>query len=298
MVCIPLFYIIYNLEMLSGCKRRLIGALKACLDPYYRHRQEWHRNFAADTVMPFSMLRSACQACLDFLLPPVCPLTAERVDRPGMIAPSYWARLRFIRPPFCVCCGIPSPHDMGGGAALFRCVACLEDPPIYDEARAALVYDAASRPLVLRFKHADQTHLARSFAPWMKQAGAEILQAGHVIVPVPMPRWRLWLRRYNQAAILAREVARESGGVLIVDALAKVRRTERQERLGRADRLKNLVGAFMLRPAYAAQVRGAHIVLVDDVMTTGATANACAVTLKKAGAARVSVLTLARTLKE
>jgi ComF family protein len=155
-------------------------------------------------------------------------------------------------------------------------------------------YDDASRALVLRFKHGDRTGAVPHFARWMARAGAALLAEAEVIVPVPLHPWRLWRRRYNQAAMLALAVAREAEKSCVPDALARIRATPSQGRLGRGQRTRNVRGAFRLRRPEA--VEGRRVLLVDDVLTTGATVEECVRVLKRGGAADVDVLTLARVV--
>jgi ComF family protein len=159
-------------------------------------------------------------------------------------------------------------------------------------------YDDASKKPVLALKRADRLDLAPGFAQWLKRVGGGLLTDSDVIVPVPLHRWRLWARRYNQAAILARALARTAGKAYAPLVLARTRPTPSQGEMRSAKaRRRNVLGAFRVNPARAASVRGKAVLLVDDVMTTGATVESCARALKRAGAARVSVLTLARVVR-
>lgn len=233
-------------------------------------------------------------AALDLLLPPRCLACGSIVDRQGTLCAACWRGIAFIGPPMCACCGLPFEIAAGPGAL---CGACVATPPVWRRARAALVYDDGSRPLVLGFKHGDRTHAAIPFARWMAHAGAELLAGADLVVPVPLHPWRLFLRRYNQSALLARAVARQSGVALLVDAVVRRRRTPSQGGLNRRQRALNVRGAFRVRRGAAARVRGQRIVLVDDVLTTGATVTACARALLSAGAASVDVLALARVVR-
>ena len=185
---------------------------------------------------------------------------------------------------------------MGGGGAEVLCAACLESPPLFRQARAALIYDDASKALILRFKHGDQLQAVRVLTPWLAEAGAELIAQADVFVPVPLHRWRLLKRRYNQSALLAARLARQSGKAAAVDALVRVRATPPQGHLKRAERAANVRGAFRVRDARA--IAGKRVLLVDDVMTTGATLNACAGALLDAGALSVDVLCVARVVRD
>jgi len=177
------------------------------------------------------------------------------------------------------------------------CGACIADPPRFDRARAAMRYDDAARGLVLQFKHADATHAAPGYAKWMARAGADLIAGCDLIAPVPLHRWRLLWRRYNQSALLAQALGRASGKPVLPDLLIRRRATPSQGRLGRNQRFQNVAGAFALRPVHAGKLQGLRVLLVDDVMTTGATVAECAKVLKRAGAASVDVLTLARVVR-
>ena len=232
---------------------------------------------------------------LDALLPPRCLGCSAAVDRPGRLCPACWSAVDFIAPPFCACCGLPFEHEEGGRAL---CGACVGDPPPYDFARAVLRYGALSRGLVIAFKWRDQTHAAPAFAEWMARAAQPVIQNADWVTPVPLHRRRLFERRYNQAALLAREIGRLAGVPFAPDLLVRTRATPIQGGLTRRQRIDNLRGAIAVRPARRQRIEGRRIVLVDDVMTTGATAAACARALKRAGALRVHVVTLARVVPE
>ncbi|WP_142848265.1 ComF family protein [Telmatospirillum sp. J64-1] len=232
---------------------------------------------------------------LDMVLPPQCLACNAIVDQPGALCPACWSKVHFLAPPFCACCGQPFDLDPGPGAL---CGACLAAPPPFGRARAAFRYDDHSKALVLRFKHGDRTDAAPAYARWMVRAGADILAEADLLVPVPLHRWRLFARRYNQAALLALAVGRLTGVAVAPDALRRLRRTPSQGRLSRQGRARNVKGAFAVTPAQAAKVEGKRVVLVDDVLTSGATLGECAGTLLRAGAASVDALTLARVLRE
>lgn len=240
-----------------------------------------------------ALLTRPAAAILDLVLPPRCPACREIVEDDGRFCAACWATLRFITAPQCAACGTPFNHDRGAGT---RCGACLLKPPRYATARAALSYEGAARAVLLGFKHGDRQHLARLMAPQLVRVGAPVLDADALLVPVPLHRSRLWSRGFNQAALLAAAVARRTGTPLAVDALVRVRRTAISRGLGRRARAENVASAF--RVALPDRVRNRRIVLVDDVLTTGATAQACARVLLRAGAARVDVLTWARVVRD
>jgi ComF family protein len=234
---------------------------------------------------------------IDAVLPPRCLECGGQVDAAGALCPACWQRMEFLGPPCCACCGLPFEVEMAAGAL---CGACIAEPPGFERARAVFRYDDASRGLVLRFKHADRTDSAPAFGRWLARAGAEMLAEADLIAPVPMHWFRLFLRRYNQAALLANALA-DAGGcraAVVPDLLVRRRWTPIQGKLGRQARHDNVRGAIAVRPACRSRVRGKQVLMVDDVMTTGATASACARALLRAGASAVDVLTLARVVRD
>lgn len=199
-----------------------------------------------------------------------------------------------ISEPLCKKCGLPFELNIEPGSELL-CAACIAEPPIFDSARAVFVYNHDSRDLVLSFKHGDRTEAAVTYGQWLKRVGADMLATTNLVVPVPLHWSRLWRRRYNQAAMLAKQVATKEQ--LCCDLLIRRRRTASQGQFARHGRIKNVRGAIIINKRYTKRLHGASIVLIDDVMTTGATLNECAKVLKSAGAARVDVLTLARVVR-
>jgi len=243
------------------------------------------------------MVRSALMrlagGVLDLLLPPRCLACGEAVGEQGALCPDCWAGIDFLAPPMCARCGFPFEFDTEDGVL---CAACQARPPVFDRARAVLRYDAASRGMLLAFKHADRTDLAPYFGHWLARAGAEVLAEADLVAPVPLHWTRLFSRRYNQAALLARAAAKQAGRPFLGDALVRRRRTKPQ-RSGLAARTRNVAGAFVVPPARRRAIEDRRVLLVDDVRTTGATLEACARTLKAAGAKGVDVLTLALVVR-
>ncbi|WP_408904041.1 double zinc ribbon domain-containing protein [Rhodopila sp.] len=236
-----------------------------------------------------SLLRRAGTRTLDTLLPPQCPVCGSAVDRQGALCAGCFARINFVTPPFCERCGVPFAAHQAGA-----CPACTDHPPVFRQARAALRYDRQSRDLILPFKHADRLELAPVLAAMMARAGAALLARAEVLVPVPLHRRRLFHRRYNQAAVLAGLLGRSVGVPALLDGLVRQHETESLDDKSPQERALAVAGAFAVRGARVERVRGRTVLLVDDVMTSGATANGCARALLDAGAAAVDVLVAAR----
>jgi ComF family protein len=238
------------------------------------------------------VLRAAFGSAVDLALPPLCPACREPVIGQALCA-DCWAKLSFIAPPYCERLGIPFAYDPGPGILSMQAIA---EPPAYGRARAAVRYDDVARTLVHAFKYGDRLDLAPTLGLWMARAGRELLADADAIVPVPLHWRRLWARRFNQSALLAEAIAKDGGRSVAYDALKRVKATAQQVGLTRAQRADNIQGAFRVTVAGKAAVAGRRLVLVDDVLTTGATAEGCARALLRAGAANVDVLTFARVV--
>ncbi len=242
-----------------------------------------------------AMARRGVHSALDILFPPLCMACRARVSEPHSLCAACWSTISFIDDPSCARCGMPFEIDPGGETV---CGPCLAKPRDFARARALFRYDDASKPLILTFKHGDRLDHAPGFGRWLERTGRALLADADLIVPVPLHRWRLWKRRYNQAALLAAGLARLTGRLHDPSVLERKRPTKSQGQMPSAKaRRRNVLGAFRVPPARAAAVQNRNILLIDDVFTTGATLDACARALKRAGAARVDALTLARVVR-
>lgn len=242
------------------------------------------------------MKKSIFMKGIDIILPPRCIVSGEIVSAQGMLSPAAWQELRFISAPFCALCGMPFEFDSAVGVEDgAHCAVCLDDPPPFARARAALVYDDSSRGIILKFKHADHLHAVPTLVPMMMRMAADMIVDADLIVPVPLHRWRLLRRRYNQAALLAIGLARTAEKRCLPDALIRTRSTPPQGHRRAKDRAANVRRAFAVNPRH--DMRGLKVLLIDDVYTTGSTLRECTKTLLDAGAMRVDVLTIARVLK-
>jgi len=243
-----------------------------------------------DSLTQFTARRvkSLGGAVVDTLLPPqeLLGLDADPIAR------RMWADVTFLDAPWCDACGFPFEYDVPGTSL---CARCSVRRPAYDRARAAMAYDDGSRALILSFKHGGRTEGLQSFAAQMRRAGRDMLQDADLLIPVPLHSSRLIRRRYNQAALLARALAKITPAHFAPDSLFRHRPTQSQGAFNARARAANVRGAFSVRQPE--KIKGQNIILIDDVLTTGATLESCARTLKKAGAARVDGLCLARVAK-
>jgi ComF family protein len=234
-----------------------------------------------------------CQA-LEILYPSSCPICFSAVQEDGFLCTECWNKTPFIERPYCERSGVPFEHDLGDGLLSPDVIA---NPPVWNKARAVARYeDGPARQLVHRLKYGDRLELARNMGAWMARAGAEVLDGAHVLVPIPLHRRRLFSRRFNQAAALADAVSKVCGVPADPLALARVKATVPQVGLTRAQRADNVQGAFRAPEEARPRIVGRRVVLIDDVMTSGATANACARVLLRAGAEQVNLLVFARVV--
>jgi ComF family protein len=228
----------------------------------------------------------------DLALPPRCPGCGEVTGADHRFCAGCWGQLRFLGPPWCAACQLPFEFDRGEDAL---CAGCIADPPPHDGVRAAVAYGDVARHVALRLKYGGRT----SHAATMARAMARLMPQGvDLLVPVPLHRWRIWSRGFNQAALIAAELERASGVPAAVDLLRRVKATPVLRGLGARGRAKAVAGAFALAPGARERIKGRALVLVDDVHTSGATGEACAKVLKRGGAAEVILLCWARVLED
>lgn len=233
-------------------------------------------------------IKAGGEAIIDTLLPPQNLLGLEA----DPIAKRMWADVTFLDAPWCEACGFPFEYAVQGGSL---CARCSVRRPDYDRARAPMAYDDGSRALILSFKHGGRTEGLTSFAAQMRRAGRDMLTDAEFLIPVPLHPTRLVKRRYNQATLLARALAKICPAEFAPDILFRTRRTDSQGGFNARARVENVRGAFSVKQPET--IKGRKLVLIDDVLTTGATLEACARSLKQAGAARVDGICLARVAK-
>ena len=236
-------------------------------------------------------LRKLFGISLDLTLPPLCPACREPVGAQAALCAGCWSKLSFIAPPYCERLGTPFAYDPGSGVLSMQAIA---DPPAYRRARAAVRYDDVSRILIHGLKYSDRLDLAPMLGRWMARAGHALLEDADALVPVPLHWRRLWARRFNQSAALAKIVSQASGVPVVGDALKRVKPTLQQVGLTASERALNVQGAFAV--ADRSRVAGRRLILIDDVLTSGANIDACARALNRAGAAAVDVLVFARVV--
>lgn len=234
--------------------------------------------------------RQALTRVSDLAMPPVCLSCQVRLVDHHALCPACWSTIEFIRPPLCDRLGVPLPFGVGERVVS---AAAAANPPPYDRARAVGVYSGRLKTLVHDFKFRDRQDLRRLFVRLMLEVGTPFWADTDVIIPVPLHRARLLKRRFNQAALLAKAVSQQTGVPFAPRLLQRTRATAQQVGLTRLQRKDNVRGAFSVPAASAGELQNAHVVLIDDVITTGATASACARALRQAGARQVDVLALA-----
>ena len=235
--------------------------------------------------------KRAARWLIDIILPPRCLACGVELQEPATLCPKCWTNMRFIVPPFCDKTAIPFVIDPGPG---IHAAIAYQYPPSWDRARAAALYDGAATALVHAFKYSDRHEVAPFLARAMVRAGTDILPQAHLILPIPLHPRRLWSRRFNQSVVLAKAIANAAQRPYDGDVLVRRKATDPQVGLSRDARARNMVGAFAVPEKKRNVISGKSIVVVDDVLTTGATLNAATRVLKRAGAASVDVLVFAR----
>jgi len=239
-------------------------------------------------------LHQKTDSILNLILPHRCLICGATGVEDSQLCPSCWGQISFLQPPWCQCCGWPFPYDMPDTTL---CGYCARNLPPFTTARAVMTYDENSRPLLLKLKHGDGTYLAPTLSAWMARIGKDILDNTDMIIPVPLHWRRLLVRRYNQAALLAKVIAETTHIPMVLRVLRRRRATPSQGHYSREQRHLNVRHAFHIPSKYHTTLACKRIVLVDDVFTTGATVTECAKTLLSAGASRVDVLILARVIR-
>ncbi|TDR95033.1 ComF family protein [Enterovirga rhinocerotis] len=253
-------------------------------------------------IAPIALLRHAADpfrraaaVAVAVVYPPSCVACGRATGEPHGLCAECWKGLRFIERPYCERLGTPFAVDHGMSLVS---PAAIADPPVYARARAVARYDETARTLIHRLKYGDRLETARALGRMLVAAGQDLARDCDAIVPVPLHRVRLWQRRYNQAMELARPVGAAAGKPVEPSLLRRVRHTTPQVGLSRNQRGRNLQGAFKVPPEARPRLEGRRILLVDDVITTGATANAAARALLRGGAAAVDILAFARVVPE
>ena len=230
-----------------------------------------------------------------YLFPPQCPYCEKIIDSEQILCDECFHKIHFIHAPKCYWCSVPLPIETDTGEKML-CAKCLSKRPLYDMARSAFVYDIFSRQLILKFKYYDRTDLRHILVHYLLKAGIDLFDKTDLVIPVPMYWLRRLKRQYNQSAVLAELLARKIHKEYNGSVLYRTHHTESQTHKTAKERKQNLTDAFQVRNAEL--IQGKRILLIDDVLTTGATAESCAKVLKKNGAKAVYVLTMARSVKK
>lgn len=236
------------------------------------------------------LVSALAHATATLIVPPVCIACHAPLATYDSLCAACWQQIAFVHPPLCDRLGIPLSIDTGGPQVS---AAALANPPAFDRTRAAAVFAGPMQQLIHRFKYSDTHDARRLFGRWLVLAGATLLAEADILIPVPLNRWRLMERRYNQAAILSNEVSRLSGVAVAPLALERIKATVSQVGLSTAERRRNVAGAFRVPRSRRALIEGRRVLLIDDVITTGATLDAAASVLKAGGATAVDALALA-----
>jgi ComF family protein len=239
-----------------------------------------------------ALVRGAAAIVLDFALPPRCPGCGAITGLQHSFCVDCWRALDFLAEPCCVRCGLPFAYAQGDGV---ECGSCISAPPAFDRLRAAVAYGPIARQVALKLKYGGRPGVAETLARLLQRQMSGFPDDA-LIAPVPLHRWRIWKRGYNQAALIASALARHGGRPLTLDLLERIKPTPSMRGLGRRERALAVRGAFRVRREHKDALGGRSVLLVDDVYTSGATANACARALKKAGAGQVNIICWARVV--
>jgi ComF family protein len=245
-------------------------------------------------LAPAVLARSALRHAVDFALPPRCPGCGAITPEPHAFCLDCWQKLAFLGDPCCARCGLPFEFGVGAES---QCGRCMADPPPFDRLRAAVAYGEVARAVALKLKYAGRPGMAETLAGFMARHLRGV-DPDAVLVPVPLHRWRIWKRGYNQAALIASALGKRAGLAVELDMLRRIRATPVLRGLGRRERALAMRGAFAVREGSRARLAARTAILVDDVFTSGATVDACAKALKRAGCGRVEALCWARVLAE
>lgn len=243
-------------------------------------------------------LKASVAPAVDLLYPPRCPLCGEGIAEQRGLCPECWPKLEIPSEPQCATCQRPLPERMAeleSDHSTLMCAPCMQHAPVHDGIAAATIYNDASRQLILAFKHGGRIALAKMMAGLIAARLPE-WQELPLLVPVPLHRYRIWRRGYNQAGLLAQELTRLGKGRLLIDGLSRTKPTQSLGGLGRRERAKVLKGAIAVTPKRRSQLKGRDVILVDDVLTSGATSDACAGVLRRSGAKAITVACFARVV--
>jgi ComF family protein len=242
---------------------------------------------------PSVVARAVLRPILDFALPPRCPSCGAITAEPHRFCLDCWSKLTFLGAPCCAICALPFDYDAGADAL---CGGCSAERPRFDRLRAAVAYGEVARAVALKLKYGGRPGVAETMARFMErhiETGT-----GAILAPVPLHRWRIWRRGYNQAALIASALGRRTDHEACLDLIERVKATPPLRGLGRKQRRDALRGAFRVAARHRDRIRGRTVILIDDVYTSGATANGCARMLRRAGAAEVRVIAWARVVRE
>ena len=233
------------------------------------------------------------KAVTDFILPPVCLNCHQATADTNQLCPTCWQQITFISSPFCQLTGEPLPFDIGENAIS---AAAAKSPPAYDRARAVALYEGTMRELIHKLKYQDRHEVTTLMANWLISTGQDFLNQADVLIPIPLHRQRLWRRRFNQSTLLAKRISEMTDKPVDFKSFARKKNTQSQVGLSETQRKSNLQGAFHIPEHRVNHLNNRSVLIIDDVITTGATANAAAKTMKNAGAKQVNLLCLALVL--